>query len=187
MNASPPVLETPPKEAAIPARTGKIELPWLVLAALLISTVFGAGKPRANSPQKLSNALQSWRPKSARSDTTHRGHPHGGLQRRAFSAAQPKADVSAWRQFIERMQIDPVAVPGLVALRQHVAAGGAPFEWTVPSKTGSSRPWESAAVFAATDPSTPAFSMPMQPQGHSTFYVMRIAVPNPPDHRMPMR
>jgi PAS domain S-box-containing protein len=175
-------LETSPKEPAIPARAGKIELPWLVLAALLISTVIGgwqaARQQAAEAEQRFAEMAAEEREGLAQRLEAIR---MAAASVAAFSASQSKADAAAWRQFVERLRIEPAAFPGLVALRQNAPGGGARLEWRVAEKSNSSRPWESVAVFVSTDPAQPALSMPMQPPDHATYYVMRVAVPERPE------
>ncbi|MBL8512572.1 MAG: PAS domain S-box protein, partial [Betaproteobacteria bacterium] len=173
-----------PKDPAA-ARAGKIELPWLVLGALLVSTLFGGWQA---ARQQAAEADQRFAELAA--DT------HTSLERRiesirlavssvaAFGGAQPRTDSAAWQQFIGNLGLNSERLTGLVAVRQPTANPAEPLDWQVAKAAGVKRPWEVLATFAGTDPSVSGFSLPMQLPDLATSYVIRVAIPgrSPPTH-----
>lgn len=156
-------------------------MPLLVLAALLISTVFGgwqaAQQQAGEAEQRFAEMADEVRDGLAQRLETVR---FATASVAAFGLTQPKSDPTVWNAFVERLQLAPAAFPGLVAMRLSQPGGGAPLEWQIAATPGSTRAWETEAVFGAADPARPALSSPMQPTGHATYHVLRIAIPRQP-------
>ncbi len=171
-----PALEASAKDAANPAPARKIELPWLVLAALLISTVFGgwqAAKQQAGEAGQRFGELAVEQRKSLSQRLESIRVVASSVA--AFGATQTGANAAQWQRFVDDLRLDPAALPGLVAMRD--AETGSPLlRWGAAATAAWPASWETTAKFGKSGTADMALSAPIATET-GVHCILRVSVP----------
>ncbi|MBL8520761.1 MAG: PAS domain S-box protein [Betaproteobacteria bacterium] len=174
----------PAEPAASGRPAGKFELPWLVLAALLLSTVIGgwqaARQQSAEAVQRFAELAAAERDALARRIEAIRVVASGAA---GFAVLEPTHAPSAWREFLAGQNLRAATLPGLVALRRaHPVAlptakappAGPLPEYRFASPADEPADWHAFAEGDAASTAQATLSPPLAGQAGRAYYVMRI-------------
>ncbi len=176
MSSPHPIPEASSKEATVPTTAGKIELPWLVLAALLVSTLVGGWQAAKQQSREAEQRFGEMAVEQRKSLSQRLGAIRlVTTSVAAFGDTPLKSDAAGWQRYIEDLQLDSESLPGLVGLR-YSEADRVLLDWRGPAAKLKAGTWESSALFNATRPDQPALSSAFEADG-STYGVLRIPVP----------